>query len=249
MQQAGYFHSLWLRTKAVGITITTCLEILRLHSKKKLAVARDYDAIVQAWADKLIKLVGAEVVIKDPYHLSLEEGKPYILMCNHASLYDIPLSFLIFKDKSIRMLAKKELSKFPILRQAMNAASFPFIDRKDRRQAIRDLNEAKKLMEQGIILWIAPEGTRSKDGKLQAFKKGTFITAIQTRATLIPLAIEGAFELYDNRTKKVTLNQKITLTLGKPIDSTAYAIHDKDGLLTDAHQAMSGLLSAIPNAF
>ncbi len=105
-----------------------------------------------------------------------------------------------------------------------------------------DLNTAKKLMEQGIVLWIAPEGTRSQDGKLQAFKKGTFITAIQTKATLIPLAIEGAFELYDSDTKRVRLNQKIKLTIGEPIDSTEYAKHDKESLMADAHKTMSILL-------
>lgn len=244
MHQIGYFHSLWFRFRAVGITLKGCLNILKLYYLDNKATAKDYDQLVLNWADNLIALVDAKVEIKDPHHLKLEEGKPYILMCNHASLYDIPLSYMVFRDRSIRMLAKKELSRFPILRQAMNAASFPFIDRKDRRQAIKDLNSAKKLMEQGLVLWIAPEGTRSKDGKLQAFKKGTFITAIQTKATLIPLAIDGAFELYDNRTKKITLNQKITLTLGEPIDSTSYAIHDKDSLLADAHKAMSHLLSS-----
>ena len=244
MHQIGYLHSLWLRIRAVGMTLVACLNILKLHYLNKSATAKDYDKLVQIWADKLIHLVGAEVEIIDPHHLKLEEGKPYILMCNHASLYDIPLSYMVCRDRSIRMLAKKELSRIPILKQAMNAASFPFIDRQDRHQAMKDLNAVKKLMEQGLILWIAPEGTRSKDGKLQAFKKGTFITAIQTKATLIPLAIDGAFELYDNRTKKITLNCKITLRLGKPIDSTNYAIHDKDSLLADAHKAMSHLLSS-----
>lgn len=242
MQQAGYFHSLWLRIRAVGLTLAGCCQVLWLHFKNKSADPRDYDLIVQNWADKLIDLVGAEVVVNDPLNLQLEAGKPYILMCNHASLYDIPLSYFVFRDKSIRMLAKKELSYIPVLRQAMDAANFPFIDRKNRRQAIRDLNAAKKLMQEGMILWIAPEGTRSQNGKLQKFKKGTFITAIQTRATLIPLAIGGAFELYDNRTKKIQLNRKITLTLGEPIDSTEYAMHDKDSLLADAHKAMSSLL-------
>ena len=64
----------------------------------------------------------------------------------------------------------------------MTAAEFPFVDRKNRYQAIKDLAYAQQLMESGIVIWIAPEGTRSKDGKLAPFKKGAFITAIQCQS-------------------------------------------------------------------
>ncbi len=54
---------------------------------------------------------------------------------------------------------------------AMKAAEYPFINRKNRRQAIQDLDQVKQLLQSGIVMWLAPEGTRSKDGKLGPFKK------------------------------------------------------------------------------
>jgi len=243
MSQVNYLYSLSLRLRASLITLSTSCQLIWLSTINKKATAKDFDKILSRWSNNLIALLKAKVILNNPHNLKLEKGKRYIIMCNHTSFYDIPLSYAAFPKSSVRMLAKKELSKIPVFGKAMKAASFPFIDRQDRRQAIRDLNFAKKLMEEGIVLWIAPEGTRSTDGQLNTFKKGAFITAIQAKATLIPLAITGAFELYDKKTKKITLNQKVTLSIGTPIDATTYKKNEKDQLVSDAHQAMKALLS------
>ena len=63
-----------------------------------------------------------------------------------------------------------------------------------------------------------------------------------SRIAIIPLAINGAFELYDKPSKKLTLGQTISLTIGQPIDAKTYAKHDKDSLLEDAYNAMQALL-------
>lgn len=243
MMPVNYFYSLYLRFRASTLTLSTSCQLIWLSIKDKKATTKQFDKLLLNWSNRLISLLKAQVELKNPHNVQLEPGKRYIIMCNHTSFYDIPLSYQAFPEISLRMLAKKELSKIPIFGKSMHAASFPFIDRQNRKQAIRDLNAAKKLMEQGIVLWIAPEGTRANDGKLAPFKKGAFITAIQAKATIIPLAINGAFELYDRKTKKITLNQKVSLTIGKPIDPTNYDKHDKDKLVADAHQCMEMLLS------
>ena len=66
-------------------------------------------------------------------------------MSTHASHYDIPVSFVSLPG-SIRMLAKKELFKIPLLGQAMAAAEFPSIDRSNRQNAVRDLDRARAMM-------------------------------------------------------------------------------------------------------
>lgn len=200
------------------------------------------DKNIHHWVDQLLNKVQVKYKVVNPYNIQPEPGKLTILMCNHSSAYDIPLSFKAFPHCSIRMLAKKELSKIPVLGKAMAAAEFPFIDRKSRYQAIKDLAYAKELMESGIVIWVAPEGTRSKDGTLGPFKKGSFVTAIEAKATIIPIGIRGANNILPARTFNIHLNQKAEIHVGKPIDASKFTIANKGELLAQTREAINELM-------
>lgn len=200
------------------------------------------DKYIHVWADELINAAQIQYEVINPHNTQPEPGRAIILMCNHSSVYDIPLSFKAFPNHSIRMLAKKELSRVPILSKGMTAAGFLFVDRKNRYQAIKDLAKARELMESGIIMWIAPEGTRSKDGKLAPFKKGGFITAIQAKALIIPMGIRGAFEVVPAHKLQINLGQKVELHLGKPIDAARFTQDNKDELIKKTYDAMKKLV-------
>jgi 1-acyl-sn-glycerol-3-phosphate acyltransferase len=204
---------------------------------------RDWtDKTLNHWVDQLLNEVQVEYTVVNPFNSQPEAGKATILMCNHSSAYDIPLAFKAFPNHSIRMLAKKELSKIPLMGKAMQASEFPFIDRKNRYQAIQDLEHAKKLMESGILLWVAPEGTRSKDGELAPFKKGSFITAIQAQATIIPIGIRGAHSILPARTFTINLNQKAEIHIGKPIDAAQFTLENKGELIELTYDTIKKLI-------
>lgn len=200
------------------------------------------DKTIQKWANSILNLAGVTCKVINPFQVDPEPGKAYILMCNHSSLYDIPISFKSFPNHSIRMLAKKELSRMPFMGKGMVAAEFPFIDRKNRTQALKDLEYAQELMQSGIIIWVAPEGTRSKNGKLAPFKKGAFITAIQAHATIIPMGIRGAFDILPARTFQLNLNQTAEIHIGKPIDASEYTMENKEQLIEKVHQSIQALI-------
>lgn len=200
------------------------------------------DKTIHHWVDKLLKEVRVQYSVINPHNTQPEVGKAIILMCNHSSAYDIPLGFKAFPNHSIRMLAKKELSRIPLFGKGMSAAEFPFIDRKNRYQAIKDLAYAQELMQSGIIIWVAPEGTRSKDGKLAKFKKGAFITAIQANAIIIPIGIRGAFNILPARSFSVNLDQKAEIHVGKPIDASEYTVENKDALINRTYAAIQELV-------
>jgi len=236
-------YSLYIRARAVMITLTTSSKLIWLNLSNKNATKKQFDAILNQWSDNIINLISARVTVNNPFKVKIKSNQRYIIMCNHSSLLDIPISYKAFPESSIRMLAKKELSKIPIFGRSMKAASFPFVERQNRKQAIKDLDFAKKLMLEGIVLWIAPEGTRSKDGLLHPFKKGAFITAIQSEAIIIPLAIKGAFDTYHNQTNQISLDQDINLNIGEPIDAKLFSMAQKDELKDKAQQVMEKLLS------
>lgn len=139
-------------------------------------ISRDWtDKVLHHWVDQLLNEVQVEYKVINPFNVQPQPGVATIIMCNHSSAYDIPLAFKAFPKHSIRMLSKKELAKIPLMGKAMAAAEFPFIDRKNKYQAIKDLAYAQKLMESGIVMWIAPEELVPKMGSLDLLKKAALL--------------------------------------------------------------------------
>jgi len=199
------------------------------------------DAVIHRWVDRLLNLIQVTCKVDNPHHVEPLPGQATIIMCNHSSLYDIPISFKAFPKHSIRMLAKKELSQIPLMGKGMREAEFPFVDRRNRAQAIKDLDFARQLMESGIVVWIAPEGTRSKDGKLAPFKKGAFITAIEAKAMIIPIGVRGAYDILPARTMQLNLRQTAEIHIGEPINAADYSLEDRDILVKKVYESIKHL--------
>ena len=236
----GKLRSQWISIKLVLITADICVRALVRSLFGKMN--RQWtDKTIQQWSTRILDQIGVTLSVHNPNNIEIGSNTPYIIMCNHSSLYDIPISFKAFPTHSVRMLAKKELSQIPMLKKAMTASEFPFIDRKNRKQAIKDLAYASELMKSGIILWVAPEGTRSKDGKLAPFKKGAFITAIHAKAKIVPIGIRGAFNILPARTKKFNLNQHAEIHIGKIFDASLYDLETKEQLIQLVHDEMKQL--------
>lgn len=234
-------RTIWIIVVSMFYTALTCGQsiIKRFTGKTNRPWV---DATINIWANRVLKLVGVQCKVINPHKVEPQQGVPTIIMCNHSSLYDIPISFKVFPNHSIRMLAKKELSRIPIMGKGMTAAEFPFIDRKKHNQAVRDLEEARQLLESGIVMWIAPEGTRSKDGKLAPFKKGAFITAIDAKATIIPIAINGAYDILPARTTQFNINQVAEIHIGQSVDASKYTFETRNELVDKVYQEIKGML-------
>lgn len=234
-------RTLWIIFVSMCFTALTCGQ--SIFKRFTGQINRPWvDKTIEIWVNRVLGQIGVKCKVINPYQVEPQPGVPTIIMCNHSSLYDIPISFKAFPKHSIRMLAKKELSRIPIMGKGMTAAEFPFIDRKKRNQAVRDLEEVVRLLESGIVMWIAPEGTRSKDGKLAPFKKGAFITAINAKATIIPIAINGAFDILPARTTQFNINQVAEINIGKPVDASQYTFETRDELIQLVYQEIKGML-------
>jgi 1-acyl-sn-glycerol-3-phosphate acyltransferase len=241
-QQTSLIQTIWLGVRCTTYTATACFKLNLVP--KKLLTPKQADIRLSKWAKGLIKLVKISFETHNPFDVKLEKQKRYIIMCNHSSLFDIPLSFMAFPNATIRMLAKKELTRIPIFSRTIKKTNTPVINRQHREQAIKDMEATKLLMKEGTILWMAPEGTRSKSGQLQPFKKGGFITAIQAEATIIPLAIKNAHKIYQRDKNRFNLNQNIEMTIGKPIETRGYSIEQRDTLRLKLQKDMEALLAS-----
>ncbi|MGF2734088.1 lysophospholipid acyltransferase family protein [Marinobacter sp. DUT-1] len=224
---------------SVGLTALYSLLILlrALFGKLDRGIVDKY---CREWSAALLRLVRANLTVRGEVP-DFGDGRRYIIMCTHASHYDIPVSFVSLPG-SIRMLAKKELFSIPLLGQAMRAAEFPSVDRSNRNRAVRDLEKARDMMESGIVLWAAPEGTRSPDGKLLPFKKGCFHLALDTEAVIVPVAIRGIHQVLPARTWQINLGQPVDVRVGQPLDVAGRSKQDLPEIMAEVRIRLEDLL-------
>jgi len=218
--KANKLQSFIIILKSLAATLWISIEVIyKVH--RGTETREKCNRRLRWWSTGLLKNLKLSYSSHNLDRLTLEPGKPYIIMSNHSSLCDIPLIFATMPG-SIRMLTKRELFDVPVWGRGMKQAEFISIDRHNRRQAVKDLQQAQKKMESGIILWVAPEGTRSRTGGLGSFKKGGFMLAIRTGATIIPVGIRGAFDVLPPKTLDFQLGEHAEVHIGEPIDASAF---------------------------
>lgn len=123
-------------------------------------------------------------------------GSSCIVMANHRSMYDIPaLHYLLGRDRDLRWVGKRELTRVPVFGWAFRASRHVAIDRQNRARAVEALKRAAAESEAGVSFVVMPEGTRSRDRRLLPFKKGGFHLAIDTGLPLLPVGIVGSERL------------------------------------------------------
>ncbi len=147
-----------------------------------------------------------------------EKDRCYIFISNHFSHLDTPIIMSILKDFSPRFIAKDSLFKIPIFGQGMKAAGHIPIHRENKRQALKDLNNAVNTLKQGESVLLFPEGTRNnyKD-RLLDFQVGPFILAIKLGMEMVPITIYGTNECLP-RGSVFIKPSKVYVWIHKPIE-------------------------------
>jgi 1-acyl-sn-glycerol-3-phosphate acyltransferase len=149
-----------------------------------------------------------------------------IYMSNHQSHLDIPMLYASLPSPTIRMLAKTELFQIPLWGRGLRAAEFVEVDRKHHQSAVQSIEHAARLVRDGVSIYLAPEGTRSRDGKIGKLKKGGFHLALGTGAPIVPVAIRGTIDILPRGGKVMRSGQRVSVQIGAPIDVTGRNIDD-----------------------
>ena len=119
-------------------------------------------------------------------------------MANHQSLFDIP-ALLASLPGETKFLAKSSLFRIPIFGWALSAGGFVPIDRSDRSTARESFAAAIAALARGVSVLIFPEEARSLDGRVLPFQRGGFLLALKSGLPIVPVGIEGAFEVQPRR--------------------------------------------------
>ncbi len=177
----------------------------------------------------------------------LDKEKTYIFMPNHLSFLDGPMMFMII-PRAVRIIVKKEVLRIPIIGWAMKVAEFIPVDRKGFRGGKKSVERAAGLIrEKGYDFLIFPEGTRSLDGKLKSLKRGGFFLAVNSQTDIVPVSIQGTFELMPKR-QFIIKRGKIKVVFHPPISIQDYTMDNLPVLLEKVRMAIaSGLDEEIEN--
>lgn len=143
---------------------------------------------------------------------------PVLYIGNHRSFFDVPLTYPRCPIRT-GYIAKKEMEKVPLLSTWMKRLHCLFLDRNDLKQGLKTILTAIEKVKSGISICIFPEGTRNKNEDeldMLPFHEGSFKIAAKTNCPIIPMAISGSADIWENHFPRVKKTHVI-LEYGKPI--------------------------------
>ena len=183
---AGRIFALWAAIVFAGSLLIVVIPIwltgLMKEPKKTITVFY----IFRAWMTFFFVFTGVRRIITGRNHF--KKGENYVVVCNHNSFMDVPLSSPGIPGTN-KTIAKKEMTKIPIFGIAYTRGSV-LVDRKSEESRRNSYLKMKEVLAMGMHMCIYPEGTRNKSGEpLQKFHDGAFKLAVETGKPMIPAVI------------------------------------------------------------
>ena len=199
------------------------------------------------WSRPMLQLIlGAKVEIEVHIDVtsSLQDRKGMVLIANHMSLLDINAAFC-GSPAPIVFLSKASIRRVPLLGKLNELVGTVFVERGNRESSQRAVNQLTNTLNNGRNVLVFPEGTRSKDGQLQPFKKGAFHLAMAAGADIVPMHIEGTWERLPPSSFWIRPSHKpIRVRIGRPIPTREATLED---VLLRSQQAMVCLRNGSPD--
>ena len=143
---------------------------------------------------------------------NIPEQGPFMVYCNHQSYADLFASLWLFRNHcQMGYVAKEEWRKFRFLSLAIEYSRSIFLIRHNPREAVKAINEAKALLDQGFNMLIFPEGTRSRRHEMGDFKHGAFKFAENAKVPVLPITFDGGYKLLEETGSYHPCTVKITV--------------------------------------
>jgi 1-acyl-sn-glycerol-3-phosphate acyltransferase len=183
----------------------------------------------RAWAPWGLRVAGCRL---DSRQLAPLPDGPAIFASNHESTIDI-WAVVATIPRGVRFVAKAELFRIPIFGWYMALGGHVPIERKDHARALASLDLAARKIRSGTSIIVYPEGTRSHDGRVHAFKKGPFVLAARAGVPVVPVAVVGAGKVTPKNLLHVHPGT-ITVVLGEAVLPADFP--ERDDLLREVRR-------------
>lgn len=229
-----------IRTAIVAIFLTVCVILLGPPLILYTLVARSAGPIywvgVKAivWSGRMAGMrVRAEGVENIPAGVCL-------FVANHTSNADA-VAILTCLRRRIGIVARRSLFDLPIMGTAFRLANFVPVERGNRESSLGSARLATEHIKGGMSFLVYPEGTRSPDGRLRPFKKGSFAMAIEGCAPVVPVVCSGAQRILPKYSLHIRPGW-VTVRFEPPIDTASYTVEQRGELARRTHDAIAAAL-------
>lgn len=183
---------------------------------------------------------GVKIETKGKENIPKDEA--CLFVGNHNGFYDILTSYVTI-GKVMGFVAKKEMVKIPFLHLWMYYINCLFLDRTNIRNGLKTILKGVEFLKNGISIFIFPEGTRSKDGKLQPFKEGSMKMAEKADCPIVPVALTGTAALFEDHLPRIKPGT-VTIEFGTPIHISELSKEDKKFLGAYTQKKIQDMLDA-----
>lgn len=174
---------------------------------------------------------------------NISKGTSYVFVANHQGAYDI-FSIYGYLGHNFKWMMKKSLERIPLVGYSCRKAGHIFVDNRTPTAIRQTMEDAERQLAGGMSVVVFPEGSRTFDGKVYAFKRGAYTLAVEFGLPVVPVTIDGAFKIMP-RTAWLPRPGHIILTIHKPIEASNDG-HDLKNLM---EQSREEIISALPQEF
>ena len=198
------------------------MKLKSFQKKKPHMTIEEYDELIHTepmkWASGIMRRTKSEISVEG--RDLLPEG-PVLFVSNHEGNFDIPV-ILSSISKPFGFISKKEVKKLPVIPIYMEDMNCVFIDRTNRRSALKSITDTAEKLKQGHSMLIFPEGTRSKGEGLGEFKAGFMRIAIEGGVPIVPIAIRGTADIMEKNNNQIK-PAKVLLQILEPIPAEVFS--------------------------
>ena len=220
----------------VALALAIPFSLLALISIPLDRSGRLYHWSSWAWGKSILWIFGIKVRVDGLEHI--RDRDKVIYVANHASWFDIPAMVVGVPDQ-IRIVFKKELTWVPIWGWALKFGPYVAIDRGKPKDALKSLDKAADQIRKGASVLLFAEGTRTRDGKLQPFKRGAFALAVRSGVAVVPATINNSYKILPKGSLRVR-PAEIHIVLDAPIEMSGKTGKESEKeLMETVHKAIT----------
>ena len=192
------------------------------------------------WAKVILRVLLLPVTVEG--REQLERGQSYVFVANHQGAFDI---FLIYGHlgRNFKWMMKYQLKKIPFVGFACERSHQIMVDKRSAGKVRKTYEQARHTLEQGYSVTVFPEGARSFTGHMGAFKKGAFALADELQLPVVPLTINGSFDILPRMRGFNFVNwHPLRLTIHQPIYPVGQGTENMNATLRQAYDSVMSSL-------